>query len=396
MVIRPRPCLALYHYLIHPEFGWMYARIQSWFPFRIHIYINGREWLARRMDKEGLGYVRQDNCFPWMEDCGRAQQFLDDQLKTSWPKCLAAFARRLNPLHDEIFSKFHDDYYWTVNQCEWATDVIFRPGTLERLSPRFLEHGMLNLSSPDLMRFLGKTLTPSGKIPTRFAGQITTDFKKRTSGERIKHRINNNSIKSYGKAHTPAGDVFRVETTTNQVNDLRAFRPKEGGPEDDLKWRPLRYGVADLHRRTEISQRANERYLNALSVIDDSTRLSELIRTLEKPCGAGKQRVRALHPFSSDDHALLEAVNRGEFILNGLRNRDLQALLYKTEPLSRLEKRRRSSAVGRKLRLLRLHGVIQKVPHTHRYQVTPAGRLALCAILAVDRTSLAQLNRIAA
>ncbi len=393
MVIRQRPCLALYHYLIDPELGWMYARIQTWFPFRIHIYINGREWLARRMDKEGLGYVRQDNCFPWIEDYARAQQFLDDQLKTNWENKLTPFARRLNPLHDEIFSKFEADYYWTVNQCEWATDVVFRPGALERLSPRFLQHGMLNLSSPDLMRFLGKALTPTGKIPARFAGQITTDFKTRTSGDRIKHRINNNSIKGYGKAHTPVGDLFRVETATNQVDDLRAYRPKEGGPADDLKWRPLRYGVADLYRRTEISQRANERYLNALSVIDDSTQLSELIRILEKPRGAGKQRVRALHPFSADDHALLKAVNRGEFALNGLRNRDLQPLLYNPGPLS---KRRRSAAIGRKLRLLRMHGILQKAPHTHRNQVTAAGRLALSAILTVDRASLTQLTQLAA
>ncbi len=396
MVIRQRPCLALYHYLIDPELGWMYARIQTWFPFRIHIYINGREWLAQRMDKEGLGYVRQDNCFPWIEDYARAQQFLDDQLKTNWENKLTPFARRLNPLHDEIFSKFEADYYWTVNQCEWATDVVFRPGALERLSPRFLQHGMLNLSSPDLMRFLGKALTPTGKIPARFAGQITTDFKTRTSGDRIKHRINNNSIKGYGKAHTPVGDLFRVETATNQVDDLRAYRPKEGGPADDLKWRPLRYGVADLYRRTEISQRANERYLNALSVIDDSTQMSELIRILEKPRGAGKQRVRALHPFSAEDHALLKAVNRGEFAINGLRNRDLQTLLYNPGPLSPVEKRRRSAAIGRKLRLLRMHGIIQKVAHTHRYQVTAAGRLALSAILTVDRASLTQLTQLAA
>ncbi len=396
MVIRQRPCLALYHYRIDPEWGWMHARIQTWFPFKIHICINGREWLARRMDKEGLGYVRLDNCFPWIEDYARAQQFFDDQLKTSWETSLAPFARRLNPLHQEIFSKFDAHYYWTVNQCEWATDVVFKPGALDRLSPRFLEHALLNLSSADLMRFLGKGLTPTGKIPPQFAGQITTDFKRRETGDRIKHRINGNSIKGYGKAKLPVGDLFRVETTTNQVDDLHAFRPKEGGPADDLQWRPLRYGVADLHRRTEISQRANERYLDALSVIDDSTRLSELIRTLEKPRGAGKQRVRALHPFSTDDHALLEAVNHGEFVLNGLRNRDLQNLLYKPGSLSPKEKRRRSAAVGRKLRLLRTHGILQKVPHTHRYQVTAAGRLALSAILTVDRTSLAQLTRIAA
>ena len=63
----------------------------------------------------------------------------------------------------------------------------------------------------------------------------------------------------------------------------------------------MRRGVADLHRRTEVSQKANERYLNALSTVDDSTRLSELIRKLEKPCQFGNQRLRALHPFSAED-----------------------------------------------------------------------------------------------
>ena len=77
--------------------------------------------------------------------------------------------------------------------------------------------------------------------------------------------------------------------------------------------------------------------------------------------------------------------------LNGLRNRDLQPLLYNPGPLS---KRRRSAAIGRKLRLLRMHGILQKVPHTHRYQVTAAGRLALSAILTVDRASLTQLTQL--
>lgn len=396
MVIRKRPCLTLYHYQIDPEFGWTYARLQTWFPFCVHVYLNGREWLARQMDKEKLGYVRQDNCFPWIEDYQRAQELLDEHLKVGWEARLRPFAQRLNPLHEEIFRNFNTNYYWTVNQCEWATDVVFKPGALERLSPRFLQHGMLNLSSSDLMRFLGKSLTPTGRIPAQFAGEITTDFKRRVSGERIKHRINGNSIKEYGKAHTPVGDLLRVETTTNQIDDLRAFRPKEGGPEDDLKWRKLRYGVADLHRRAEISQKANERYLDALSVIDDSSRISELVRQLERPCGTGKQRVRALHPFSAEDHALLEAVNRGEFVLNGLRNRDLQALLYKPGPVTLQEKRRRSAAIGRKLRLLRAHGLIKKVPCTHRYQVTDPGRVLITAVLTVDRATLVQLSKIAA
>jgi hypothetical protein len=62
---------------------------------------------------------------------------------------------------------------------------------------------------------------------------------------------------------------------------------------------------------------------------------------------------RVLHPFGPDDHAVLQAVNRGEFAIHGLRNRDLQALLYSSAPKTTSEQRRRSAAVSRKLRLLR-------------------------------------------
>jgi len=64
---RYRKCLHLYHYQIHPRFGFMSARIQTWFPFRIQICVNGREWLARGMDAAGLHYLQRDNCFTWLE-----------------------------------------------------------------------------------------------------------------------------------------------------------------------------------------------------------------------------------------------------------------------------------------------------------------------------------------
>ena len=108
------------------------------------------------------------------------------------------------------------------------------------------------------------------------------------------------------------------------------------------------------------------------------------------------QWVRALHPFEPSDLALLRAVNRGEFAIDGLRNRDLQTLLYSAAPVTKNEARRRSAAVSRKLRLLRAHGVIQKLPHTHRYQVTDHGRLILNAVLPAQRATTQQLTTLAA
>jgi hypothetical protein len=44
--------------------------------------------------------------------------------------------------------------------------------------------------------------------------------------------------------------------------------------------------------------------------------------------------------------------------------------------------------------LLRAHGIIQKVPRTHRYHVTIAGRTILVAVLTAARTSVNQLNQL--
>ncbi len=88
-------------------------------------------------------------------------------------------------------------------------------------------------------------------------------------------------------------------------------------------------------------------------------------------------------------------------MINGLRNRDLQRLLLPTRPteaspLDLKEKRRRSAAVSRKLRLLLAHGLIHKVQKTHRCQVSAAGRLAIQAVLTIQQTSMATLSRAAA
>jgi hypothetical protein len=401
MAVRYRPTLVIYHYRIDPEFGWMNARIQTWFPFYIHVCINGREWLARRMNREGLKYCRQDNCFPWIEDLKQAQGLMDEQLQTDWASRLQPAAARLNPLHERIFAQFDATCYWSSVQCEWATDVVFRAGALQRLEPLLLRHGLLNFSSPDVLRFWGRRIGVSGAGLDRFPAEITTSLKARVTGERLKHWTQGNSLKLYGKAHTPVGDVLRVETMTSNVEVFRTYRPAEGGDEDDLAWRRMRRGVADLHRRAQISQKTNERYLNAFATVDDATRFAELIQPLEQPRMYRNRRVRALRPFDQEDYRLLEAVQRGEFAINGLRNRDLQNLLYPpaancaAEPEAR-DKKRRSAAISRKLRLMRAHGLIHKVPKTHRYQLTNTGRLAIAAILTIHQSSMTVINRLAA
>jgi len=395
IVSRLKPCQVIYQYQIHPQVGWMYARIQTWFPFHIQVGLNGREWLARQMDQEKLKYRQQGNCFVWIEDYAQAQKLMDRQLKIHWTDLLNSFREALNPLHEKLFERHPIDYYWTCYQSEWATDIVFaKADDLRRLMPLLVRHGMLSYSSADVMRYLGKRVNQSGDIPANFHGTLETDLKRRQTGERVKYRMNGNSAKFYDKAYSELGSVLRgSETTINQVGDFQVYRPKEGGQKEDLQWRRLRKGIADLHRRAEVSQNANERLLNALASVDDSRSVEELTAGIQEPALLKGRRVRGLRPWG-EDHQLLTAINQGDYLINGFRNRDLQKALYAGEAQTPVDRRRRCSAVSRKLRMLKAHGLIQKVYKTHRYQVTESGRTILLTVLTVARTSLHQLNQL--
>lgn len=394
--LRSRKCLFLYHYWIDPVFGFMNARIQTWFPFPVQVCVNGREWLGMRLRREGVQSVAAGNCFPWIEDWQKAQQLLDEQLRTEWPKVLDPVAKQLNPEHDAIFRNYPASYYWSTYQSEWAIDTVFRKKKhLSQLYPSLVHHGMTSFSCTDVIRYLGKPINLNGQIPRNFSGEVVTDLKHREEGVRLKHYLNGNSLKLYDKAFTAVGNVLRFETTIQNADDFRVFRPKEGDPDGPMKWRKLRRGIADLHRRAEISRKATERYADAYAAVEDDATLEQLIHRLERPAISHGRRVRALRPFA-DDAALLKAINHGEFMTSGFRNRDLQAIFFPTPASSPKLRRRRSAAISRKLRLLRAHGLISKVPHTHRYQLTRHGRKAIIAILTALSSTIRQLTPIAA
>jgi hypothetical protein len=82
--VKQRKCLHIYHYLNHYHFGFMHVRIQTWLPLGIQIYINGREWLAQSMKKEGMSFVQRDNCFTKISNIAKAQRLLDKQVGHDW------------------------------------------------------------------------------------------------------------------------------------------------------------------------------------------------------------------------------------------------------------------------------------------------------------------------
>jgi hypothetical protein len=370
----------------------MHVRLQTWFPFTLQVCLNGREWLARTLDRKGLGYRKRENCFVDLEAPARAQRAADAQVTANWPKLLDGLARQANPAWPKAFGAFRTAYYWSAYQTEWATDVLFKtPAALAAVYPRLLRHGLTTFHSPAVLRFLGQAVPATGRVHGRYKEEVLSDQKTRIEGTRIKHRAGKNSVKLYDKQ----GQVLRVETTINDPKVFKVYRAAEGGPSDQKAWRRMRRGVADLSRRAAVSQAGNERYLEALAVVDHEQPLEACLTGLCRPVVWAGRRARALSPFGADG-ALLSLLGRGEYAVNGFRNRDLQAGLYAQAPGSPAETRRRSSAVTRRLRLLRAHGLIKKVPHTQRYQLTEKGRIAIVALSAAKQAGVKKLTELAA
>jgi hypothetical protein len=382
-----RKCLHLYHYQIHPQLGFMHVRLQTWLPFNLWVNVNGREWLGRQLDAAKVGYRRHDNCFTQVDDPAAAQALLDRQVCADWPALLRPLAEAVNPARRSIVGSYDVDYYWSLDQSEFATDVMFRsPGALAALYPSLLRQAIETFGSPEVMRFMGRRVERG--ITPRFAGEVISDLRRRPEGARVKHRLNDNSIKMYDKA----GSVLRVETTLNDMRDLKSVRRVQG----KQVWLPMRKGVADVPQRAKASSASNDRYLEALSAASTPTPLKTLTDGLSRSVRWKKQSVRGLNVLGAQDATLLSAIGRGEFVITGLRNRDLQRLLYPKPTDDPRERERRSGQVTRKLRMLRAHGLVQKLPRTHRYQVTDKGRQLIAAIQAAREADVDRLTKAAA
>jgi len=389
-------CLHYYHYFQHERFGLCCVRIQSWFPFSIRIGLNGRRWLCRQLEQRGVSFRQDDNLLLDVADPVLAQTLLDDQCHTDWPSVLQELVQPIHPLWDHLYHTAQVPYYWMVEQSEWATDVMFRSRADRDLwYDRWIRHGIINLRCQDTLHFFGKTV--QGNQESKIS------LRTRTEGRRLKFWYGANSEKMYDKGRqavetpssSPSGPAaVRFENTMNDPSMFKVFRTKEGEEDDAPKsWQQLRKGVADLPRRAEIGQAANNRLMESMATVAETTPLGKLLEPLCQPTRDHKgRRVRALNPSAGPDGQLLRHIAHGDFLLNGFRNRDLRLLLHKPTE-DKQEQRRQSAALTRRLAILKAHGLIIKVPKTHRYQLSAAGKrltTALAAAYEADVTRLTQ------
>jgi hypothetical protein len=369
VVRRRRKCRQFYLYVIDDQLGFCHIRLQSWFPFEIQIWANGHEMLARVLDRHHRRYLRAGNCFVRMSNWQAAQRLADKLAARRWPRLLNHLANWVNP-HLPAFSHAgFGGYYWVADQVEVATDVAFdtRPA-LEHILPSLFAHAASAFSAEDVLRFLGRKLTPA------LAAEVCTDARRRPQGWRIKHRMGRNHVKVYDKV-----SVLRVETTVNDPVQFRVLRVQDG----HRTWCPMRKGVADLYRFYQVGRACNERYLQALASAPDHRDGIVALERLCRPRTNHGRRHARLNPIDPTHLALFKAVLAGEHVIVGFRNIHIQRRLWPRPPTDDVEAKRRCAYVSRQITKLRGHGLIAKVPRHRLYRVTPYGQRVMSAAIVV-------------
>jgi len=362
---------ALYFYFLDDELGLIHIRVSTWFPFSIQVYVNGHSWLAQQMLKKGLGYKLRDNAFTALDDPAKAQRLADQFVHQDWKKTLNRLAKKVNPLLRQRWLLGYQ-YYWVLDQAEYATDLIFTSQmALAELYPRLLEHAAVNFLARDILTFLGRRWHAS------FDGEILTEYKTdRWPGARVKHRMKNNWLKMYDKF----GLILRIETVINNPKEFRVRRLRTRQGRQEMAWCPMRKGIRDFYRYQEVALASNQRYLEALSVVDNPAFAYYQVEMLTQPQRVANRSYAGFNPASSHDIRLFQAVLDGNNLLRGFRNSHIRDALHRSTK-SVEERRRQSAATGRLLKRLHVRALLVKIPRSRRWHVSNKGQSLLQAVI---------------
>jgi hypothetical protein len=384
-------CKHLYFYFDHEEYGFMNVRLQTWFPYHIQICINGREWLRRNLQQQGIGFSAIGNKFLHIDDYQKAQYWLDAQLDTAWPSMLEGFLPIVFPAMEQILGKYLS-YYWTMWQSEWATDYIFTsPKAIVPISNSLLQHAFMTGTSTRVLRYLDRPITVEGKPYANMNNDVHSRVLDFQDGLRVRHWVDSNSVKVYNQQN-----VLRIETTINDPRMFKVFRRAQGEPQSQPKRRlGLRKGVADIPLRAQISQEINNRFLEQLATFQDDQSFNDLFAGVCKARTKSGKRIRGLD-ITGKDRALLLAISDPAFEIAGISNKALREKLSGQAGFKNLTDKQLSAKVSRQLRLLRDHGLIRKLPRQRKYRLTTKGRQITIALPALLSASVTKLMNIAA
>lgn len=375
----PGKCQHFYIYFIDAELGLCYLRIPTWAPFRLQAYGNGHDWLERRLTKAGLRFTKADNCFTHISDFEAAQKLAGEFDPARVHDILNRAASRWVALHADFGHSLH----WSIWQAEWATDIVFKNDqVLPDLYKQITRTAACEVGCADIYRFLGKRQTVRSKA------EASSRLQTLVQGTRLKHSLGSTSIKMYDKA----GSVLRIECTTSDVKSFTHYRkveprqsPGAGASQraDQAgsvvtgkaapaasQYAPMRKTLYSLPALSGAMSAVNQRYLAHISQWHDRTKERHDLRAITASVRDDKDHShRGINFFREEDVAFMQALQRGEHHIRGLRNRGVQQHLPQWS----------AAKIGRALRRFRAHGLLKKVAGTHKYYLTRTGSSSLIA-----------------
>jgi len=367
-------CKHLYFYYDHADFGFMSIRLQTWAPYDIQIALNGREWLRRLLDKAGCKYILEGNKFYDIEDYGLAQQLINSQLDTRWIETMNGFVASVFPSMRELIGD-NFGYHWILWQSEWAKDYIFSdPDELDVHMRQILRHAFITGTSERVIRYFGHPVRANGQPFSTSKPEVATRLNKWYDGARIRHWVDNNSLKIYNEQN-----ILRFECTINNPGRYRIYRTAEGDSGGEKKLRHMRKGISDIVPRTRISSAGIKNITEQMATLEEDSTVGEILEKVSKRMKRKGKSYRALD-VTGKDLALLQAIADPKYYVDAITNKHLQEALGTTAWAKGLTGRNLSARISRHLRLLREHGLIKKLPNQHKYMLTGKGRILTTAL----------------
>jgi len=337
-----------YFYCVDSDFGPFFLKFCSYFPYTAKLCINGHEYAKRQLKKRGIAFEALDNGVLSCEDPRRLQKLCDGLTPEKIDALLRKWLRRLPHPFTAADRRAGYRYDLSILQAEFSlTQVLDRPVTGRVFFEEVIREN-LDIGRPDHVQLIFERRVTK-RTPGRFRTRVITEGVTPSLHVDYKH----SSIKQYHKE----GRALRTETTINDTRDFGIGRR-----------------LKNLPALREVGFSANRQLLSVEHISQDCAIGEEAFQQIDKPAVVQGQRVAGLRFSDIRVQALLMAIVCFLFLPRGFSNRDLREHLA---PLLGVHLSVMTQGkMSYDLRRLRLHGLIERIPKTHRYRLTPFGRRA--------------------
>ncbi|HYN10857.1 MAG TPA: hypothetical protein VES67_25975 [Vicinamibacterales bacterium] len=334
-----------YIYILDRDFGPLFIKFCSYFPYAAKLCLNGHEWLKRQLAQRGIPFEPLDNGIRSSAEAGRVQRIADTLDAAKIDAVFRKWLRRLPHPFASAHRAAGYRYQLSILQSEFAlTQVLDRPVTGRCFFEEVIREN-LDIGRADQMQ-----LVFNRRVTRRTPGR----FRTRVLTEGVVPSLHVEYKKSKVKQYHKEGQALRTETTINDTYDFAIGR-----------------ALRNLPALREIGFAANRRLLHVESLSHDCLIGEDALDAVSHPVVVQDQRAAGLRFGDRRVHALMHALCLFALAPTGFRHRELRDHVAQLQ--SRDPDTYSAGAMTYDLRRLRLHGLIERVPRSHRYRITPTG-----------------------